>query len=219
MGEAVRENASVLQLHGGSPIGNSRVKLTNVEDCVKRGLVVEGENPLHRAAEQLMMDQVTILHTIGGDDTNTQAAKIAEYLEGHNYPVTVVGMPKTIDNDVVPIKQSLGAWTAEAYMDSLHGLPLLPGLNLTKQRKCLHAVYVPEVRIDVDAEARRLKRVMDTHDCVNIFLSEGAGVHDIVAQLEARGESVPRDAFGHVKLDKVQPGAYFAKQFAEKLGA
>merc|ERR1711971_339722 len=40
-----------------------------------------------------------------------------------------------------------------------------------------------------------------------------------VAQLEARGESVPRDAFGHVKLDKVQPGAYFAKQFAEKLGA
>ena len=53
-----------------------------------------------------MMDQVTILHTIGGDDTNTQAAKIAEYLEGHNYPVTVVGMPKTIDNDVVPIKQS-----------------------------------------------------------------------------------------------------------------
>ena len=57
--EAVRENASVLQLHGGSPIGNSRVKLTNVEDCVKRGLTVEGENPLHRAAEQLMMDQVT----------------------------------------------------------------------------------------------------------------------------------------------------------------
>ena len=113
----------------------------------------------------------------------------------------------------------LTAATAKAYMDSLHGLPLLPGLNLTKQRKCLHAVYVPEVRIDVDAEARRLKRVMDTHDCVNIFLSEGAGVHDIVAQLEARGESVPRDAFGHVKLDKVQPGAYFAKQFAEKLGA
>ena len=111
--EAVRENASVLQLHGGSPIGNSRVKLTNVEDCVKRGLVVEGENPLHRAAEQLMMDQVTILHTIGGDDTNTQAAKIAEYLEGHNYPVTVVGMPKTIDNDVVPIKQCVSRrpWT------------------------------------------------------------------------------------------------------------
>ena len=56
---AIRAQASALHLHGGSPIGNSRVKLTNIEDCVKRGLTVEGENPLHRAAEQLMMDQVT----------------------------------------------------------------------------------------------------------------------------------------------------------------
>ena len=74
----------------------------------------------------------------------------------------------------------LTAATAKAYMDSLHGLPLLPGLNLTKQRKGLHAVYVPEVRIDVDAEARRLKRVMDTHDCVNIFLSRRAPVFMIL---------------------------------------
>ena len=43
--EAVRENASVLQLHGGSPIGNSRVKLTNVADCAKRGLVKDGDDP------------------------------------------------------------------------------------------------------------------------------------------------------------------------------
>ena len=31
---------------GGSPIGNSRVKITNVADCVKRGLVKEGDVPL-----------------------------------------------------------------------------------------------------------------------------------------------------------------------------
>ena len=42
----VRKNALVLTKHGGSPIGNSRVKLTNVKDCVKRGLVNEGEDPL-----------------------------------------------------------------------------------------------------------------------------------------------------------------------------
>ena len=36
---AVRKNALVLTRHGGSPIGNSRVKLTNVKYCVKRGLV------------------------------------------------------------------------------------------------------------------------------------------------------------------------------------
>ena len=62
-------------------------------------------------------------------------------------------------------------------------------------------------------------QVMDELDCVNIFLSEGAGVKDIVAEMESRGEEVPRDAFGHVKLDKIQPGVWFAKQFAEKIGA
>ena len=49
---------------------------------------------------------------IGGDDTNTTAADLAEYLAKNNYQLNVVGLPKTIDNDVFPIKQSLGAWTA-----------------------------------------------------------------------------------------------------------
>jgi pyrophosphate--fructose-6-phosphate 1-phosphotransferase len=54
---------------------------------------------------------------------------------------------------------------------------------------------------------------------VTIFLSEGAGTKEIVAQLEAAGEEVARDAFGHVRLDDINPGAWFAKQFAAKLGA
>ena len=257
--QAIREQASAFQLHGGSPIGNSRVKLTNVADCVKRGLCREGEVPLEVAAHQLKKDGVTILHTIGGDDTNTQAAKVAEYLKICNYHICVVGLPKTIDNDVFPIRQSLGAWTAaeegakffknvvaesssnprmliihecmgrdcgyltaataKAYCDNLTGLPFVPGLGLCRQKKSIHAVYIPELAIDIEKESARLKKIMDKYDCVNIFLSEGAGVKDIVAELEAKGETVERDAFGHVKLDKVNPGAYFAKQFAAKLGA
>ena len=46
----VRAAAAVLHRHGGSPIGNSRVKLTNTKDCVKRGLVKEGQNPQQVAA-------------------------------------------------------------------------------------------------------------------------------------------------------------------------
>src|SRR6187399_2534646 len=56
----VRANAQVLHKHGGSPIQNSRVKLTNVADCVKRGLVKEGQNPLEVAAQQLTRDGITI---------------------------------------------------------------------------------------------------------------------------------------------------------------
>ena len=98
----IRQKAHVLHRYGGSPIGNSRVKLTNTGDCVKRGLVRDGDNPLRVAAERLASDGVTILHVIGGDDTNTAAADLAAYLDANGYRLTVVGLPKTIDNDVAP---------------------------------------------------------------------------------------------------------------------
>jgi pyrophosphate--fructose-6-phosphate 1-phosphotransferase len=98
---------------GGSPIGNSRVKLTNVKDCIARGYVPEGQEPLEVASQQLIKDEVSVLHTIGGDDTNTQAATLSKYLlDKHGGKVSVIGMPKTVDNDVYPIVQTFGADTA-----------------------------------------------------------------------------------------------------------
>jgi len=83
----------------------------------------------------------------------------------------------------------------------------------------VHAVYVPELSFDIASEAKRLKDVMDTTGNVNIFLSEGAGVETIVEEMIARGEEPQRDAFGHVKIDTINPGAWFAKQFAGLVGA
>ena len=95
----------------------------------------------------------------------------------------------------------LTAATAQAYRARLAQRMLLPALGVSAERLGVHAVYIPEVAIDLEAEAARLRDILDQHDCVNIFISEGAGVKDIVAQMEAEGKSVPRDAFGHVKLD------------------
>ena len=257
--DEVRKNALVLTKHGGSPIGNSRVKLTNVKDCVKRGLVKEGEDPLKVAADQLVKDGVDVIHTIGGDDTNTTAADLAKYLAENNYPLIVVGLPKTIDNDVYPIKQSLGAWTAaeeganyfmnvvkensanpraltihevmgrncgwltyktaQYYRKMLKRTKFLPEFNLTLGRQDVHAVYVPESKINFKAEAERLLPIMDKWDSVNIFVSEGAGVADIIAEMKKRGEEVPVDAFGHPRLDKVNVGQYIGKRFGELLKA
>src|SRR5699024_8683871 len=89
-----------------------RVTLTNTEDLVKRGLIEEGENALEVAANKLKDDGVDVLHTIGGDDTNTTAADLAKYLHENGHELQVVGLPKTIDNDIVPIRQSLGAKSA-----------------------------------------------------------------------------------------------------------
>ena len=46
---------------GGSPIGNSRVKLTNIKDCLKKGYIQEGEIPLEVAAKQLVKEGVVSL--------------------------------------------------------------------------------------------------------------------------------------------------------------
>jgi pyrophosphate--fructose-6-phosphate 1-phosphotransferase len=78
---------------------------------------------------------------------------------------------------------------------------------------------VPERPFDIAEEAKRLRSIMDVEDGVNLFISEGAGVTEIVSAMEAAGEEVPRDAFGHVHLDKINPGQWFAKQFAAELGA
>lgn len=255
----IRAQADILHRYGGSPIGNSRVKLTNVKDCVKRGLVKEGQNPQQVAADQLVKDGVDILHTIGGDDTNTAAADLAAFLAHNNYGLSVIGLPKTIDNDVFPIRQSLGAWTAAEqgaryfqnvvaesganprmliihevmgrncgwltaataryYQGMIARQSYVPGLGLTQNRLGIHAIFVPEMAIDIAAEATRLKAIMDEQDNVNIFISEGAGVESIIAELSAKGQTVPRDAFGHVRLDAINPGKWFGEQFAEMLDA
>ena len=257
--QVVRDNAALLHKFGGSPIGNSRVKLTNAKDLVKRGLVAEGENPLKVAADRLVADGVDVLHTIGGDDTNTTAADLAAYLAEHDYGLTVVGLPKTIDNDVYPIKQSLGAdtaaemgarfaknvlaehnagtrilivhevmgrncgWltaaTAEKYHTWVSEQQWLPEIGLDSKAWDVHAVLLPEAVIDIKAEADRLLHLMDEVGCVNIFLSEGAGIADIVAEMERNGEEVARDAFGHIRLERINPGNWFSKQFAGMLKA
>ncbi|MBB4063535.1 pyrophosphate--fructose-6-phosphate 1-phosphotransferase [Gellertiella hungarica] len=255
----MREKAHLLHRYGGSPIGNSRVKLTNAADCAKRGLVKEGVNPLKAAAEQLAADGITILHTIGGDDTNTTAADLAAYLGANGYDLTVVGLPKTVDNDVVPIRQSLGAWTAaevgagffdhvsneqsaaprtlvvhevmgrhcgwltaataRAYVERTRHNEYIDGLMMNTQMKNIDGIYLPEMAFNLQEESERLKKIMDDAGFVTVFVSEGACLDAIVAEREAAGETIKRDAFGHVKIDTINVGNWFSKQFGTLIGA
>ena len=244
-----------LKKWGGTIIGNSRVKLSNISDCVKNGYIKEGENPFQVAAQQLVMDKVDILHTIGGDDTNTTASELSKYLESNGYNLTVVGLPKTIDNDVYPISQTLGAdtaaeqgsiffenivnenttsrrqliihevmgrncgwltaYTAKYYKDKLSKKTFLESNGLITNKWDIHAIYIPEMEIDIVTESIRLKKIMDRFDCVNIFLSEGAGIENIVKDMEQKGEEVNRDAYGHLRLDELNPGEWYSKRIAE----
>lgn len=254
-----RAQAHILRHHGGSPFRNGRVNLANAEDCVRRGLIRQGEQPMRVACDQLRRDGITILHTIGGDDTCTTAAALAGELARRDYRLNVVGLPKTVDNDIVPIRQSLGAataaeqgarffenvvnehsasprtliiheimgrnsgWlaasTARAWRRKLASLKFVPALNFTSRQKDVDAVYLPEMRLDLASELDRLRRVMEEKDNVNLFMSEAAFTDAVVRDMESRGETVARDPFGHVKLDSLDAGEWFASQFARRIGA
>lgn len=244
---------------GGSPIGNSRVKLTNIQDCLEKKYIKKGEDPLEIAAQQLIKDKITILHTIGGDDTNITAADLSSYLKKNNYNLTVVGLPKTIDNDIYPIAQTLGAWTAAEqgaiffenivnenttsnrqliiheimgrncgwltaataleYRKRLDRKKFIPEIGIIRQKWEVHSILLPEEKIIFDEECKRLNKIMDRYDCVNIFLSEGAGMNTIIEENKKLGVTISRDAFGHIELDKLNAGIWFAEQFGKKLNA
>ncbi len=256
---SIKNKTRLLYNFGGSPIGNSRVKLKNKKDCVQKGYINISEDPLEVAAKQLVKDGVTILHTIGGDDTNTTAADLSSYLKEHDYNLSVVGLPKTIDNDVYPITQTLGAWTAAEqgaiffenivnenttsdrqliiheimgrhcgwltaatafeYRKRIENIDFIPDIGVIKQKWDIHSLLIPEINLDLDLECRRLTKIMDKYDCVNVFLSEGAGLDVIVKNAEKEGDSVLRDAFGHIRLDDLNPGQWFAKKLGKKLNA
>ena len=251
--------ADLIASFGGSAIGNSRVKLTNIDDCIKNKYIKENELPVEVAANQLVSDKIDVLHTIGGDDTNTAAADLVKYLKVNNYDLTVVGLPKTIDNDVFPISQTLGAYTASEqgaiffnnivnenttssrqliihevmgrncgwltaatayeYRKLLKNREFIPELMIDKKRWDIHGIYLPEQEIDFNKECIRLNAIMDKYDCVNIFLSEGAGLDTIITEMKSNNESIKYDAFGHVRLDEINPGQWFAKNLNKKLNA
>ena len=248
--------------YGGSPIGNSRVKLTNKEDCIKKKLIKKGQDPLEIAATQLINDKIDILHSIGGDDTNTTAGDLSNFIKSRGLDITVVGIPKTIDNDIFPVQRSLGAYTAaetgsiyfenivnENNMSQFHLIiHEIMGRNsgwlaartaysyykklerkesqLTNskvlsfyesKRLHIHALYVPEKKIDFNIEIPRLKKIINKVGCLNIFVSEGAFLKESSNELESRNNPIDRDAFGHIKLDSINTGKWLSKILSKKI--
>ena len=252
-------NSEALYSFGGSFLGNSRVKLTNIKDCEDKGYIEKGQNPLEVAANQLKYDNIDILHTIGGDDTNTTAGDLVDFLFKNNYKLKVIGMPKTIDNDVYPINQTLGAVTAAKqtklffenivnenttstrqliihevmgrncgwltaysaflYQESLKNKIFVPEILVDKIKWSIHGIYIPELDYDFKKEFIRLRKIMDKYDCVNVFFSEGAGLNEIINDMNSNKKDIKYDAFGHIRLDEINPGKWFSNIFKKELNA
>ncbi|MCR4391512.1 MAG: diphosphate--fructose-6-phosphate 1-phosphotransferase [Candidatus Acetothermia bacterium] len=85
--QAEEEIALLRTTPAAGAIGTARYKLTREED-------------LARTIEVFRAHQVGYFFGIGGNDTQEVCLKVAQAAEGTGYELTVVGVPKTIDNDL-----------------------------------------------------------------------------------------------------------------------
>ncbi len=91
-------------------IGSGRTKLESAEQ-------------FEAVAKNLKSAGITTLVVVGGDDSNTNAAVLAEYFKGNHIPIRVIGCPKTIDGDLKneQIEISFGFDTATKVYSELAG--------------------------------------------------------------------------------------------------
>jgi len=205
----------ILQL-GGTILGTSRTNPL--------------KNPLHL---QEVLDNVRALDLdalapIGGDDTLSVAYEL------HRRGVKVVGIPKTVDNDLPETEYCIGFDTAISIvaeaLDRLHTTASAHHRVLVVEVMGREAgwvalkggiaggaelILIPEVPIDLDYVCATLKRHRSQgKDSSIIVVAEGV---ELPEALGAEGaEEV--DAFGHVRLDRRGVGDALARYLEKRTG-
>ncbi len=163
---------------------------------------------------------ISMLFAIGGDGTQRGALAIAEEIEARKLKVAVVGIPKTIDNDLSFIQRSFGFETAVAEASkvitcanveargAIHGISLVKvmgresgfiAVNTALASSDVDFVLVPEVPFDLYGDdgfyAALEKRVLANNHAV-VLVAEGAGQEHLKASLGC-------DASGNKKLGDI----------------
>jgi 6-phosphofructokinase 1 len=226
-------------------LGPGPVKLTPefVEDIHKEGGTVLGTSrgPVDTriAVDNLIRLGVNILFTIGGDGTQRGGNDLFQEARTRGHQLAVVGIPKTIDNDVAYVSRSFGYLTSveescrviecahtEAHsvqngisivkLMGRHAGFIAAGATVASQD--VNFCLIPEAPFRLEGERGLLaslkRRVLKRSHAV-IVVAEGAG-QDLLAGVDQEG----RDASGNVKLKDIglflrdQIDAYFK---AEKI--
>lgn len=169
--------------------------------------------------DTLVARGIDVLFAIGGDGTMRGAHALAEEIERRGKKISVVGVPKTIDNDIAFVDKTFGFESAVAMarvaIDAAHteAVSALNGIGLVKlmgreagfiaahASMASHDVnicLVPEVRFRLDGPTGLLchleKRLAERRHAV-IVVAEGCG-----AQLFGEGAEAPRDASGNLRF-------------------
>jgi 6-phosphofructokinase 1 len=179
-----------------------------------------GPVDIGRAVDNLIARGVDILFTVGGDGTQRGANDLYQQARKRGYALSVVGVPKTIDNDVGFVSRTFGFFSAveEAarVLDCAHteARSVPGGIGLVKlmgrhagfitagavvASQDVNFALIPEVPFKLESFLVALKKRMLTKSHAVIAVAEGAG-QDL---LEA--DPGMRDTSGNVKLKDFGP--------------
>jgi 6-phosphofructokinase 1 len=180
-----------------------------------------GPQPIGEIVDSLERMNIGILFMIGGDGTLKAATRIADEITDRGLKISVVGIPKTIDNDIYLVSRSFGFHTAvdvatnaiKAAHKEAEGYPNGVGLiklmgrysgfiaaTATLAQQDVNFALIPEVDFDLEGPEgllASLERRLRQRGHAVIVVAEGAG------QKFFKDEESQRDESGNVKLKDI----------------
>ena len=197
-------------------------------------------------AEYLRLMEVFKAHDIryflynGGGDSQDTANKISQFSLQQGFPITCIGIPKTVDNDLPITDNSPGFGSVAKYVAvSIReaGLDVASmcesstkvfvmevmgrhagwiagaaGLAAEQEGDAPHIILFPEIAFDKQNFLRKVKQCVNRYGYCAIVVSEGASYADGSFLADAGG----KDAFGHTQLGGVAP--FIASMIKQELG-
>ena len=194
---------------------------TLVEDIHEKGGTIlgssRGPQDISDMVDTLERLNVGILFTIGGDGTLRGAQAIAREIERRNLRIGVIGIPKTIDNDISYVQQSFGFITAVAesgpaiYSAHTEATGARNGVGLVKLMgresgfisawaalayNDVNFCLVPEVPFTLEGFLRALRERISRRGHAVVVVAEGAG-QDLMERTDER------DASGNIRFGDI----------------
>jgi 6-phosphofructokinase len=215
-----RATISGLRFTPGGAFGSARYKLAGID---------KNRAQYERLIEVFRAHDIGYFFYNGGNDSMDTAQKVSEIGAQLSYPITCIGVPKTVDNDLAvtdccpgfgSAAKYIAVSTREAALDVLsmartstkvfvlevmgrHAgwMAAASGLSGENRGDAPHIILFPEITFDRDRFLAKVKQSVERHGYCVVVVSEG--VRD--AQGSFLAEAGTKDAFGHAQLGGVGP--------------
>lgn len=197
------------------------------------------QEEIEKAFELLEKYNIGYFFYIGGNDSMDTVKQMSEYAKKINSDVRFVGIPKTIDNDLVGIDHSPGFGSAAKYIAScvrevaydttiynIKSIHIIETMGrdagwiagsaaLAKEGTSLapHLIYLPEVAFSTEQFLKDVNGMLEKYNSVIIVVSEGIRDKD---GNYISAEASNTDKFGHIMLSGV--GAYLKSVIESEIG-